>query len=225
MAATENNIPDSRGLNAFASDPAFDALLDIYLPEDLQDRLRPELDRMGGLVGDRLEELALAADHNPPELKLRDRTGQRSETIEKHPAYEELERYAFSEFGLAAMSHRAGVFGAETKLHPMAKYALVYLFVQAEFGLCCPLDDRQPDTNAGQVRRSRLGRTLHRSSHEPGHGHAFSRRDVHDRAGGGLRCRGDRDRRATAGWRVAPLRGQVVLLEPRRGSGDGARAA
>ena len=139
MAATENNIPDSRGLNAFASDPAFDALLDIYLPEDLQDRLRPELDRMGGLVGDRLEELALAADHNPPELKLRDRTGQRSETIEKHPAYEELERYAFSEFGLAAMSHRAGVFGAETKLHPMAKYALVYLFVQAEFGLCCPL--------------------------------------------------------------------------------------
>lgn len=139
MVASENNIPDSSGLNAFAADPAFDALLDIYLPGQLHSRLKPELDRMGGLVGDLLEELALAADRNPPELKLRDRTGQRSETIQKHPAYEELERYAFGEFGLAAMSHRAGVFGAETKLHPMAKYALVYLFVQAEFGLCCPL--------------------------------------------------------------------------------------
>lgn len=139
MTSSENNIPDSRGLNAFAADPAFDALLDIYLPGQLHSRLKPELDRMGGLVGDLLEELALAADRNPPELKLRDRTGQRSEKIQKHPTYEELERYAFGEFGLAAMSHRAGVFGAETKLHPMAKYALVYLFVQAEFGLCCPL--------------------------------------------------------------------------------------
>ena len=135
----ENDIPDSRGLNAFAADPAFDALLDIYLPADLHARIRPELNRMGGLVGDRLEELALTADRNPPELKLRDRTGLRSETIGKHPAFAELERYAFGEFGLAAMSHRAGVFGAESELHPMVKYALVYLFVQAEFGLCCPL--------------------------------------------------------------------------------------
>ena len=94
---------------------------------------------MGRLVGDRLEELALIADKNPPTLQIRARNGADLEKIHKHPAYEELERYAFGEFGLAAMSHRAGVFGAETKLPPMVKYALVYLFVQAEFGLCCPL--------------------------------------------------------------------------------------
>ncbi|MCE0506676.1 acyl-CoA dehydrogenase family protein [Roseivivax sp. GX 12232] len=137
--ASENNIPDSRGVNAYRADPALAALIEVYLPRELQARITPELDRMGALVGDRLEELALVADHNPPSLKLRSRTGARAETVEKHPAYRELERYAFSEFGLAAMSHRAGVFGAEDKLYPLAKYALVYLFVQAEFGLCCPL--------------------------------------------------------------------------------------
>jgi acyl-CoA dehydrogenase len=50
-----------------------------------------------------------------------------------------MERIAFSQFGLAAMSHRAGVFGWHEALPPAAKYALTYLFVQAEFGVCCPL--------------------------------------------------------------------------------------
>ncbi len=132
-------VPDSRGTNAYRADPAFDALLSIYLPPDLQAVIRPRLDRMGALVGDRLERLALAADRNPPTLSHRDRTGLPDERVERHPAYAELERVAFGEFGLAAMSHRAGVFGTDAPLHPMAKYALVYLFVQAEFGLCCPL--------------------------------------------------------------------------------------
>ena len=137
--AIHQNVPDSRGMNAFRADPAFDALLSLYLPQDLRPVLQPQLDRMGALVGDRLEQLALRADKNPPTLSLRDRTGAPAERIEKHPAYEELERVAFGEFGLAAMSHRGGVFGVPDRLHPMAKYALVYLFVQAEFGLCCPL--------------------------------------------------------------------------------------
>jgi acyl-CoA dehydrogenase len=37
------------------------------------------------------------------------------------------------------MSHRAGVLDWPTAMPPAAKYALTYLFVQAEFGLCCPL--------------------------------------------------------------------------------------
>ncbi|NDW02256.1 acyl-CoA dehydrogenase family protein [Salipiger sp. PrR002] len=135
----QSNVPDSRGMNAYHADPSFAALLSVYVPKSLHPVLEPQLERMGALVGDRLEQLALAADKNPPTLSLRDRTGAAVQRIEKHPAYEELERYAFGEFGLAAMSHRGGVFGTPDKLHPMAKYALVYLFVQAEFGLCCPL--------------------------------------------------------------------------------------
>ncbi|MGR3483657.1 acyl-CoA dehydrogenase family protein [Salipiger marinus] len=132
-------VPDSRGMNAYHADPAFAALLSVYLPPDLHPVLEPQLARMGALVGDRLEQLALAADRNPPVLVLRDRTGRPVQRIDKHPAYEALERHAFGEFGLAAMSHRGGVFGQAEPLPPMAKYALVYLFVQAEFGLCCPL--------------------------------------------------------------------------------------
>ena len=139
MDTTANNIPDSRGTNAYRADPVFADLMEIYLPQDSLSRILPELDRMGALVGNRLEDLALAADRNPPVFKPRDRTGARAERVVKHPAYEELERIAFGRFGLAAMSHKAGVFDAPDKAHPVAKYALTYLFVQAEFGLCCPV--------------------------------------------------------------------------------------
>lgn len=132
-------VPDSRGQNAYRTDPALAALMEVYAPLALRPLLAPALDRMGALVGDPLERLALTADRNPPVLHLRDRTGEPDERIEKHPAYVALEKVAFGDFGLAAMSHRAGVLDADTPLHPIAKYALVYLFVQAEFGLCCPL--------------------------------------------------------------------------------------
>ncbi|WP_319530182.1 acyl-CoA dehydrogenase family protein [uncultured Cohaesibacter sp.] len=137
--AIHENIPDSRGLNAFRMDPGFADLMQIYLPADMREMVLPRLDQMGALVGGRLEQLALTADKFPPVLHTRARNGASREHIEKHPAYVELERYAFGEFGLAAMSHRGGVFGAADKLPPLVKYALVYLFVQAEFGLCCPL--------------------------------------------------------------------------------------
>lgn len=133
------NIPDSVGMNSYATDTALQDLAWLYLGDRDHARLLPELDRMGALVGRHLEALALLADKNPPTLQIRARNGADLERVHKHPSYLELERYAFGEFGLAAMSHRPGVFGADDKLSPMMKYALVYLFVQAEFGLCCPL--------------------------------------------------------------------------------------
>ena len=133
------NIPDSVGMNVFSADPAMADLLRIYLPPEILPTVLAQAERMGGLVGDRLERLALTADKNPPVLHIRARNGAPAEHIEKHPAYEALEEVAFGQFGLAAMSHRPGVFGIDTKLPPLVKYALVYLFVQAEFGLCCPL--------------------------------------------------------------------------------------
>lgn len=137
--AIHKNIPDSSGTNAFATDTALQSLAELYLDAEDHSRFLPELNRMGDLVGRHLEGLALVADKNPPTLQIRARNGADLELVHKHPAYVELERYAFGEFGLAAMSHRGGVFGADAKLPPMMKYALVYLFVQAEFGLCCPL--------------------------------------------------------------------------------------
>lgn len=132
-------IPDSAGLNFFRADADFAPLIGHYLPADLADHVLPRLDRLGALVGRRLDELAHLADRHPPELHVRNRQGNDAVRIEKHPAYEEMEALAFGEFGIAAMSHRAGVFGWEAPLPPVVKYLVTYLFAQAEFGLLCPV--------------------------------------------------------------------------------------
>jgi len=132
-------VPDRHGANLYEADPDYQALLPLYLGEPLFAHLQPHLRRLGGLAGGLLDELALTADKQPPTLALRSRQGLDLQAIVKHPAYVALERVAFSEFGLAAMSHRAGVLGWDKPMPPAAKYALSYLFVQAEFGLCCPL--------------------------------------------------------------------------------------
>lgn len=132
-------VPDRHGSNLYSTDSQLEPLLKLYLPSPVHAHLQPYLHRMGHLAGGRLDELALEADKNPPTLDHRTRTGQDAQRIHKHPAYVELERVAYGEFALATMSHREGVLGWEGKLPPLAKYALTYLFVQAEFGLCCPL--------------------------------------------------------------------------------------
>jgi alkylation response protein AidB-like acyl-CoA dehydrogenase len=132
-------LPDAKGINLYHADPSFAALLGLYLSEDLRRHLAPHFDRLGALAGGELDQLAATADRNPPELHYRTRSGEERQWIEKHPAYRRLEQVAFSEYGLAAMSHRGGVLGWPKPLPPAVKYALSYLYVQAEFGVCCPL--------------------------------------------------------------------------------------
>ncbi|WP_433704752.1 acyl-CoA dehydrogenase family protein [Paraburkholderia sacchari] len=127
------NIPDSRGINFFTSDPGLAPLLRSYLGDTAYAAIEPQFVALGQRASDELDALALAADHNPPTLKQRTRRGEPIQSIEKHPGYVALERVAYAELGLAAMSHR------ENAPAPLVKYALTYLFVQAEFGLCCPV--------------------------------------------------------------------------------------
>lgn len=131
--------PDTQGLDLWAEDRSLQQLLRIYLDPDLLAHLEPHLARLGAMITTRLDPLSHAADRYPPILHQRDRQGRDRQTIETHPAYKELERVAFGEFGLAAMSHRGGVLGWPQPIPPAGKYALTYLFVQSEFGLCCPL--------------------------------------------------------------------------------------
>ncbi|MFP5406483.1 MAG: DNA alkylation response protein, partial [Gammaproteobacteria bacterium] len=104
-------VPDNFGANLFRADPGFEPLLALYLPADLLAHLGPHLDRLGALAGGRLDELAATADRNPPTLSYRTRSGEDVQHIVKHPAYVELERTAYGECGLAALSHRGGVLG------------------------------------------------------------------------------------------------------------------
>ncbi|HRH87177.1 MAG TPA: acyl-CoA dehydrogenase family protein, partial [Rubrivivax sp.] len=132
-------VPDQHGVNLYDTDPDLARLLPLYLPAPVLQLLQPQLHQLGGLAGGVLDTLAHTADKNPPTLEHRTRSGIDAQRIVKHPAYVEMERMAFGRYGLAAMSHRAGVFDWPAPLPAAAKYALTYLFVQAEFGLCCPL--------------------------------------------------------------------------------------
>ncbi|MGE0716506.1 MAG: acyl-CoA dehydrogenase family protein, partial [Alphaproteobacteria bacterium] len=144
-------VPDGRGLNLWRADPDFAALLRLHLSPAIYEHLEPHLDRLGALAGDRLDALAATADRNPPVLHHRDRDGTDRQRIEHHPAWREMQRIAFGELGLAAMSHRPGVLGWPEPLPPAAKYALTFLFVQAEFGLCCPVS--MTDSLTATIRR------------------------------------------------------------------------
>jgi alkylation response protein AidB-like acyl-CoA dehydrogenase len=132
-------VPDSRGINLWQADPDLKRLARLYLEDGLAAHLEPHLERLGGLAGGVLDELASIADHNPPVLRARTRRGEDAQSIDYHPAYRELEQVAFGDYGLAALSHRAGVLGWNAPMPAAAKYVITYLFVQAEFGLCCPV--------------------------------------------------------------------------------------
>ncbi|KRC12954.1 acyl-CoA dehydrogenase family protein [Acidovorax sp. Root217] len=137
--ACSHPVPDRHGASLYDSDTELHRLLSLYLPADLLAHMRPHFERLGALAGGVLDELAGTADRNPPTLSLRTRTGIDAQRVHKHPAYVQMERLAFSEFGLAAMSHRQETLGWKGSMPPLVKYVMTYLFVQAEFGLCCPV--------------------------------------------------------------------------------------
>ena len=143
--------PDCAGADFWALDRGLRDLLGLYLDADARGVLEPHMRRLGVLAGGRLDALARVADRNPPVLRARDRFGRDEDWIEYHPAYREMEAIAFGDFQFHAMSHRAGVLGMDRPLPPVGKYAFQYLFVQAEFGLMCPIS--VSDTSTHLIRR------------------------------------------------------------------------
>lgn len=131
--------PDIHGRNFYAIDRQFQDLLSLYMDPALLRQMAPHFERMGELAGNRLDELAFIADRHPPVLHPRDRFGRDEDWIEYHPAYREMEKVAFCDFGMHVMSHRPGVLGMTETAHPLVKYGFTYLLVQAEFGLMCPV--------------------------------------------------------------------------------------
>src|SRR3984893_5187207 len=143
--------PDCAGQNFYAGDRGLRDLLKLYLEPDDFRRLEPHFHRLGALAGGRLDELARAGDQHPPVLNARDRFGRDEDWIDYHSSYREMEKIAFADFQFHAMSHRAGTLGMDRPLPAVAKYALQYLFVQAEFGLMCPISVN--DTSIHLVRK------------------------------------------------------------------------
>ncbi|WP_456756396.1 MULTISPECIES: acyl-CoA dehydrogenase family protein [unclassified Bradyrhizobium] len=132
--------PDTTGMNFYRADPALSDLLKLHLPEALFRHIEPHLDRLGGLAGGTLDEYARLADRHTPVLHQRDKFGRDVQTIEYHPAYRELEKAAFGEFGIHALSLRKGIMGWPDKYPVVAKHAFTFLFNQTEFGMGCPIN-------------------------------------------------------------------------------------
>lgn len=132
--------PDTRGSNFYREDRALRLLLPLYLGDELANFLAPYLDSLGERAANDLDGHAMLANSHPPVLHPRDRFGRDRDWIEYHPSYRVLERVAFDEFQIHAMSHRSGIFGWKEPMPLVAKHAFTYLFNQAEFGLGCPIN-------------------------------------------------------------------------------------
>lgn len=121
-------------------------MLSLHLDPAIMAHFAPHLDRLGELAGDRLDDFAMQSDKHGPILHYRDRFGRDQDWIEYHSSYREMEKIAYGEFGMHAMSRRAGVLNWPDIAPPLIKYALNYLFAQSEFGLLCPVS--ATDTSA-----------------------------------------------------------------------------
>lgn len=126
-------------MNFADRDPALRPLVDRLLSPADRARLEPMLTELGALAAGELDRLAATADANPPVLRQYSPSGERIDEVDYHPAYARMVELAFGRFGLAAMSHRSGVLGWPAPAPHVVKYSLSYLFVQAEFGLACPM--------------------------------------------------------------------------------------
>jgi acyl-CoA dehydrogenase len=126
-------------MNFADRDAALRPLLDRLLSTSDRQLIEPVLAEIGDLAAGELDRLAATADAHPPRLRQYSPSGERIDEVDHHPAYQRMLELAFARFGLAAMSHRPGVLGWPTPVPHVVKYALSYVFVQAEFGLACPL--------------------------------------------------------------------------------------
>ena len=77
-----SNIPDSRGINFFTSDPDFERLLKLHLGEMLFHELESKFVSLGQRASDELDVWALSDDKNPPELHHRTRRGEALQSID-----------------------------------------------------------------------------------------------------------------------------------------------
>ena len=144
--------PDGAGQNFYAIDRGLRDLLRLYLQPDDFRRLEPHFDRLGAPCRRPARRTRQSSPTSTRRCCRRatasaaTRTG--STTI---PPTARWKQIAFGDFQFHAMSHRAGALGMDRPLPAVAKYALQYLFVQAEFGLMCPIS--VTDTSIHLIRK------------------------------------------------------------------------
>jgi acyl-CoA dehydrogenase len=136
---TEGVAPDCQGMNFFDIDKSLQDLITLYIEDDLREHLTPHFQRLGELAGNEIDQWSRLADRHTPILHHRDPRGAWHDSLEFHPAYREMEKVAFKEFGFACMIHKPGVLGWNAPISHTAKFVFQYLFGQSEFSQLCPI--------------------------------------------------------------------------------------
>jgi alkylation response protein AidB-like acyl-CoA dehydrogenase len=120
--------------NQFTSDKPLRAYLERTLPDDVRRAIEPELDEMGELSGGRMFELDRKYRGTEPRLTQWDAWGQRVDTIELTPVWQEAARIA-TEKGVVATAYERK-HGEHSRIH---QFALAYLFDGSTEVYSCPL--------------------------------------------------------------------------------------
>jgi len=122
----------------YHSDLCLKQLLWRYLSPEALDWAVPRLEAMGEAAVGRLDLWADLANKQPPQLITRDRLGNRIDHLEFHPAYRELQSFAYSQ-GIIADYYDPQVRQKLGSGLEAVKFAQGYLLAQAEQGLYCPI--------------------------------------------------------------------------------------
>jgi len=124
-----NQPPDLTGFNAYETDAALREATQIFGAS----WAAPKLVELGRLIGsERMLQLARDANRHTPELRTHDRSGNRIDMVDYHPAWHELmtEIRAHESISLGWTAQKPGA--------QIARAALSYLWGQGEPGVCCP---------------------------------------------------------------------------------------
>ncbi len=127
-------------MNFADRDPALRPLLDRYLRPPDRELIEPVLSELGKVAAEEVDLHARLADVNPPKLRQYSPSGDRLDEVQFHPSYQKMVELGFCRFGLAALTNRGGILGWDAPAPQVVKYALSYLFTQAEYGLGCPIN-------------------------------------------------------------------------------------
>ena len=127
-------------MNFAHTDPALTAVVDRWTAEADRETLNGLLDRLGRDAAGRLSELADIADKNPPVLQQFDKAGDRVDRISYHPGLlGTVPGGVHTSTACPPCRTEKGCTDGTPCIRHSRSTLASYIFVQAEFGLACPV--------------------------------------------------------------------------------------
>jgi acyl-CoA dehydrogenase len=148
------NLPLIQFKNLFEVDPTGQKVWRHYLGEKTFLELTPRYSRMGK-NGALATAHAALSDKNPPQLHTHNSIGERVDTIEYHPSYQELQKLSYGA-EIVSLKYEPAFLKKYKNNRHLIGFSIAYYFAQTETGLFCPI-----------CMTDALGRVLERHNSHP----------------------------------------------------------